>query len=161
MLAFTRRDVESGIRTLQATHARYLGYKGQTEEAVGAVAGQVLSGTAAFGYAVAEGMFGPITLGPVHADLLASLVGHGVAFFGYAGRHQGALHSIAQGLADGFLARYGMGIGTMLALKRGAPGRPAVAPGAAAPQVSGVAPPPHSPRTLTVSELTQIVEQAR
>ena len=160
MLAFTRRDVEQGIRTLQATHAKYLGFKGHTEDAVGAVAGQVLSGTAAFGYGVAEGMFGPIKVGPVHADVGAALLLHGIAFFGYAGRHQGAAHSIAQGLADGFLARTGMGVGTTMALRRGAAQRPAVSSGVAAPQVGG-APPPHSPRTLTLAELTSIVEQAR
>lgn len=162
MLQLTRRDIESGIRTLQNTHAEYLGFKGKTEDAIGAVASQCLSGVAAFGYGVAEGCYGPIKVGPVNADLLAATLIHGLAFFGYAGRHQAAAHSLAQGLADGFLGRLGMGVGTNLHLGKGAAPSPQ-------PQVKGLAPgqafvsgSPQTPRgKVTAAELAALVEQAR
>jgi hypothetical protein len=162
VLQLSRRDIEQGIRHLQSTHAQYLGLKGQTEEAFGAVASQCLSGVAAFGYGVAEGCYGPIKVGPVNLDLAAALLVHGVAFFGYAGRHQAAAHSIAQGLADGYAGRLGLGVGTNLQLAKGR------APAAPQPQVKGLAPAamvsggqPAGPSTLTAAELAAYVEQAR
>jgi hypothetical protein len=163
VLQLTRRDVEAGIRHLQGVHSDYLGIKGKTEDAFGAMASQCLSGVSAFGYGVAEGCYGPIKVGPVNADLLAALLIHGAAFFGYAGKHAPAAHSLAQGLADGFLGRMGIGVGTNLGMKRGH--QPVVSSGpsfhiggASAPQVS---PQSRGKPELTDAEITALVERAR
>jgi hypothetical protein len=161
LLQLTRRDIEGGIRHLQGVHANYLGFKGKSEDAIGAIASQCLSGVAAFGYGVAEGCYGPIKVGPVNADLLAATLLHGLAFFGYAGRHQHAAHSFAQGLADGFLGRMGLGVGTNIGLAK-APPHPAVTttgPGGSF-HVGGV-PQRAMPSRVTPAEITALVEQAR
>lgn len=162
MLQLSRRDIESGIKHLQSVHADYLGFKGNAEDTIGAIASQALSGVAAFGYGVAEGMYGPIKVGPVHADLLAGLVLHGAAFFGYAGKHAGAAHSLAQGFVDGHLGRIGMGIGTNLGIAKNPPHQPTVS-------VSGSGysrrPPqqqiPGAPGVATDAEIASLVERTR
>jgi hypothetical protein len=162
VLQLTRRDIESGIRHLQGVHADYLGIKGKSEDAFGAVASQCLSGVAAFSYGVAEGCYGPIKLGPVNADLAAALALHAAAFFGYAGKHAPAVHSLAQGLADGFLGRMGIGVGTNLGLRKGHQPMTTASPsfhvgGASAPHQV----PSRRAGDLTDAEITALVERAR
>lgn len=119
MLNITRRDLEHAFAYANSLHTRGQSVAKHGEYVVGTVACQAESGLASFGYGVLEGRYGPVKVGPVSADLLAALLLHGAGFLGVTGKMSGHAHNFAQGLADGYLQRLGIGIGTSMGQKAG------------------------------------------
>jgi hypothetical protein len=119
MLNITRRDLEHAFAYANSLHSRGQSVAKHGEYVVGTVACQAESGIAAFGYGVIEGRVGPVKVGPISADLLAAILLHGAGFLGFTGKMSGHAHNFAQGLADGYLHRLGIGIGTELGKKAG------------------------------------------
>lgn len=119
MLNITRRDLEHAFAYANSLHSRGQSVAKHGEYVVGTVACQAESGIAAFGYGMLEGRVGPVKIGPVSADLLAALLLHGAGFLGVTGKMSGHAHNFAQGLADGYLHRLGIGIGTEMGKKAG------------------------------------------
>jgi hypothetical protein len=119
MLNISRRDLEHAFAYANSLHSRGQSVAKHGEYVVGTVACQAESGLASFGYGVIEGRYGPVKIGPVSADLLAALLLHGAGFLGVTGKMSGHAHNFAQGLADGYLQRLGIGIGTTMGQKAG------------------------------------------
>ncbi len=119
MLNITRRDLEHAFAYANSVHSRGQSLAKHGEYVVGTVACQAESGLASFGYGVLEGRYGPVKIGPVSADLAAAVLLHGAGFLGITGKMSGHAHNFAQGLADGYLQRLGIGIGTSLGVKAG------------------------------------------
>lgn len=119
MLNISRRDLEHAFAYANSLHSRGQSVAKHGEYVVGTVACQAESGLAAFGYGVLEGRVGPVKIGPISADLLAAVLLHGAGFLGVTGKISGHAHNFAQGLADGYLHRLGIGLGTTMGQKAG------------------------------------------
>lgn len=115
--SITRRDVDHMIDFMKEAQGRALNYRKPAENAMGVLGSQAESGLAAFGYGVVEGAFGPVSLGPVPADLAGAFLLHLGGLFGLFGGAAGHAHNFAQGLADASLHRLGIGMGARWAQK--------------------------------------------
>lgn len=92
-----------------AARAKGLAVKG--EEAMGHMVQSMEVGVAALGFGWAEGRYGSIELLGIPANLGASVVMHGLGYFGMAGKHSEHLHNLGDGALASYLHTMGVGIG--------------------------------------------------
>lgn len=170
-IQITRRDIESAIEQIGLVRGQASAHSSKGEYVAGTLASQAESGLAAFGYGCLEGAYGPVRIMNVHADLAAALALHAAGIFGLFGKHAGHAHNFAQGLADGYLARLGMGTGAKYANDKS--GRPFQATSGPSFQVSGTRDPRRPrmngaaaisgerPRPMTTAEIAAAAQQIR
>ena len=92
-----------------AQRAKGLAVKG--EEAMGHMVQSMEVGMSALGFGWAEGRYGSIELLGIPANLGASVVLHGLGYFGMAGKHSEHLHNLGDGALASYLHTMGVGIG--------------------------------------------------
>ena len=92
-----------------AQRAKGLAVKG--EEAMGHMVQSMEVGVSALGFGWAEGRYGSIELLGIPANLGASVVMHGLGYFGMAGKHSEHLHNLGDGALASYLHTMGVGIG--------------------------------------------------
>jgi hypothetical protein len=118
-LQITRRDIDRAMKTAESA-ARKLEKGSHKTETIMSHATQTLEiAAAALASGVVKGRFGAVSLGPVPADLLASVALHVLGFAGFAGKYDDDIHNFADGIFAGYLTQLGAGFGTQWRLKGG------------------------------------------
>lgn len=123
MLAITRRDLDDAYASMRDAHSYIQRASGKGETVTGQVVETLGVVAGALGVGVASGRFGALQLAgsPIPLDLAGGLLGHGLAFFGLAGKYSENLHDFSNGVLAGYATKWGIGFGTEMRRKSGLP----------------------------------------
>lgn len=121
MLNITRRDIDEAYASMRDAHSYIQRYKGQGETAVGQLTQTLGVSAGALGVGILSGRFGALHIAgsKIPLDLAGGIIGHGLAFFGLAGKYGEHLHNFSDGVMAGWITKWGVGLGAKMAVDAG------------------------------------------
>lgn len=103
----TRGQLEKMAEGYEKLKTQLSNVKEKSQEAVGIIVRTLETGAVAFGFGLAKGRWGKISVAGIPADLGAGVLGHLLGFMGVGGKNAEHLHA----LSDGALASYAVEMG--------------------------------------------------